>query len=181
MIKNQNLALSIAAVTSLLIGGIAYAILGSDPWYLLLIEGAVIAIVFFILISVLPYTTSELADDTRKLRRATMLNETQVFISYFEQHRAKNPKVYRMMTEFLESAHLTIQKVTSPGEFEEVKLVKLHNILSRVYDIYQAYLKIVARPSISDDPEEFIKKFETSWLPLALEAMLTLERSESQE
>ena len=144
MIKNQSTALAVSGILSLIVGGLAIFVLGTETWLSIIIELVVTGLVFIISYNVLPYTSSELAIVDAIVRRAMMTREAKEDIAEIQKlHRAysKVKEVYDPIGKIINSATRTLSDFTRPGQNNDSKLVILHDTLDDFdkyfYFIYQ--------------------------------------------
>lgn len=144
MIKNQSTALAVSGILSLIVGGLAIFVLGTETWLSIIIELVVTGLVFIISYNVLPYTSSELASVDALVRRAMMTREAKEDIADIQKlHRAysKVKEVYDPIGKIINSATRTLSDFTRPGQNNDSKLVILHDTLDDFdkyfYFIYQ--------------------------------------------
>lgn len=139
MIKNQNTAIVVAGLVSIIFGVITILVLGTTLWSSIIIELVVTGVVFIITYNVLPYTTSELANAGALIRRAMLAREAKediADITKIRQGYAKIPSVYKELGMIISTATRTLSDVNKPGENNDSKLVMLHEYL----DDFDKYL-----------------------------------------
>ena len=132
MIKNQNTAILVSGLVSLIFGVLAIVLLGTELWTSIIIELAVTGVVFIVTYNVLPYTSSELANADALVRRATLVKEGKedlANIAKIRQAYENVPSVHEFIGTIVKTATRTLSDVTQPGQNNDSKLVMLHEYL----------------------------------------------------
>lgn len=165
MIKNQNTALLVSGLVSIIFGAAAIALLGTEAWSSIIIELVITGVVFIITFNVLPYTSSELANADSLVRRGIMTQEAKEDIANIQKlQRAytKVTEVYDPIGRILNSAIRTLSDVTRPGQNNDSKLVILHDTLDD-FDKYFYFIYQIESGEIAvDGAKKEIKDFRAS-------------------
>jgi hypothetical protein len=155
--QKSRYSTAVSGIISLIIGGLAIFVLGTESWVSIIIELVVTGLVFIIAYNVLPYTTSELANVDALVRRATMVNEAKEDIADIQKiQRAyiKVPEVFDPINKILNSVSRTLSDVTRPGQNNDSKLVILHATL----DDFDKYFYFIYQVESGDIPIDGAKK-----------------------
>lgn len=170
MIKNQSTALAVSGILSLIIGGLAIFVLGTESWASIIIELVITGLVFIIAYNVLPYTSSELANVDALVRRGTMVKEAKEDIADIRKIREaylKVKTVYEPVSLILDNSTRTLSDVNQPGQNSDSKLVMLHTYLDDFNKYFYYIYQVESGDLTVDNAEKEIQAFRNDLPELA--------------
>lgn len=129
MIKNPVVAMFLAGIASLFVGGLAYSILGANLLSLL-IESSIVLVVFFVAYLVLSKTTDELADEATKLQWSNLIGEIEGHVKNCEEqseHFTDNENVYDSIVSMVAASRIISKNALSIHDI--VRLTDLNILL----------------------------------------------------